>query len=200
VDGVRTRLLLVAGLCLALLAPAPALAEPSPTRPAAAFGWPLAGPPPVTRAFEPPARPFGPGHRGVDLAATPGASVLAAGDGVVAFAGMVAGRPVVSVDHPGGLRTTYEPVAPSVGAGQAVARGSAIGTLLAGHPGCPAAACLHWGVRRGETYLDPLALLRAVRIRLLPWRDENDERRGRRITVLGCRGTRSHCESAGSAS
>jgi murein DD-endopeptidase MepM/ murein hydrolase activator NlpD len=96
--------------------------------------------------------------------------VLAAGAGVVAFAGMVAGRPLVSVDHPGGLRTTYEPVDPTVAAGQAVARGSPIGTLLVGHPGCPAAACLHWGVRRGEVYLDPLTLLRAVRIRLLPWR------------------------------
>src|SRR3954453_1199592 len=89
VDGVRTRLLLVAVCFLALLAPAPALAEPSPGEPVAAFGWPLAGSPPVTRPFEAPLGPFGPGHRGVDLAAAPGAPVLAAGPGVVAFAGMV---------------------------------------------------------------------------------------------------------------
>jgi murein DD-endopeptidase MepM/ murein hydrolase activator NlpD len=82
----------------------------------------------------------------------------------------VAGRPVVSVDHPGGLRTTYEPVDPSVAAGRAVTRGSPIGTLLAGHAGCPAGACLHWGLRRGETYLDPLIALRPPRVRLLPWR------------------------------
>jgi murein DD-endopeptidase MepM/ murein hydrolase activator NlpD len=170
VDGVPARLLLTAVLCLALLAPAPAAADPPAAVPGAGWTWPLAGSPPVTRPFQAPAGPFGPGHRGVDLAAAPGATVLAAGDGVVAFAGMVAGRPVVSIDHPGGLRTTYEPVDPSVAAGQAVARGSPIGTLLAGHPGCPAAACLHWGVRRGETYLDPLALLLAVRVRLLPWR------------------------------
>jgi murein DD-endopeptidase MepM/ murein hydrolase activator NlpD len=94
--------------------------------------------------------------------------VEAAGDGVVVFAGMVAGRPVVSVDHADGLRTTYEPVQPTVAAGQIVARGSALGTLLAGHEGCPAAACLHWGLRRGETYLDPLALLRPPEVRLLP--------------------------------
>src|SRR4051794_5552172 len=166
VDGVRARLLLVA-LCLALV-PVPAAAEP--TDPAAPWTWPLAGRPAVTRPVSLPAGPFGPGHPGVDLAAAPGATVLAAGDGVVAFAGVVAGRPVVSIDHPGGLRTTYEPVDPSVAAGQAVARGSPVGTLLAGHPGCPAAACLHWGVRRGGTYLDPLTLLRAVRVRLLPWR------------------------------
>ena len=94
--------------------------------------------------------------------------MLAAGDGVVVFAGMVAGRPVVSVDHPGGLRTTYEPVDPAVGAGQAVARGSPLGTLLSGHAGCPAAACLHWGLRRGEEYLDPLLLVEPPRVRLLP--------------------------------
>jgi murein DD-endopeptidase MepM/ murein hydrolase activator NlpD len=82
---------------------------------------------------------------------------------------MVAGRPVVSIDHANGLRTTYEPVDPSVGAGQAVARASPIGTLSAGHAGCPDEACLHWGLRRGETYLDPLLLLRPPRVRLLPW-------------------------------
>ena len=122
----------------------------------------------VARPFEAPPHAYGPGHRGVDLAGAVGTSVLAAGDGVVAFAGMVAGRPVVSIDHANGLRTTYEPVDPSVGAGQAVARGSPIGVLTAGHPGCPTEACLHWGVRRGESYLDPLALLRPPRIRLLP--------------------------------
>ncbi|TFV58796.1 M23 family metallopeptidase [Geodermatophilus sp. DF01-2] len=122
----------------------------------------------VTRTFDPPPDRYGAGHRGVDLAGSPGSVVLAAGDGVVVFAGMVAGRPVVSVDHPGGLRTTYEPVDAVVGAGQVVARGSPLGTLAAGHAGCPAAACLHWGLRRGEVYLDPLGLLEPPEVRLLP--------------------------------
>jgi murein DD-endopeptidase MepM/ murein hydrolase activator NlpD len=94
--------------------------------------------------------------------------VLTAGDGVVMFAGMVAGRPVVSIDHADGLRTTYEPVDPSVAAGARVTRGSPIGTLAAGHAGCPVSACLHWGLRRGETYLDPMILLRLPDVRLLP--------------------------------
>jgi murein DD-endopeptidase MepM/ murein hydrolase activator NlpD len=123
----------------------------------------------VTRPFQPPPTPFAAGHRGVDLAGSPWTPVLAAGDGVVAFAGMVAGRPVVSIDHAGGLRTTYEPVDASVAAGMRVTRGSPVGTLAAGHVGCPVSACLHWGLRRGETYLDPLALLRPPRVRLLPW-------------------------------
>jgi murein DD-endopeptidase MepM/ murein hydrolase activator NlpD len=148
-------------------APAAWAAPPRPT--VALWGLPLAGNPLVTRAFAAPPGPYAAGHRGVDLAGAPGQPVLAAGAGVVAFAGLVAGRPVVSVEHPDGLRTTYEPVEPDVAAGQVVARGSPLGRLVAGHAGCPAEACLHWGLRRGEAYFDPLSLLRAPRVRLLPW-------------------------------
>jgi murein DD-endopeptidase MepM/ murein hydrolase activator NlpD len=164
----------------ATAAPAPSATVPAAPVLAAPWSWPLDGRPPVTRAFDAPASPYGPGHRGVDLAGTPGAPVLAAGAGVVVFAGRVAGRPLVSVDHPGGLRTTYEPVAPTVAAGQPVARGSPLGTLAAGHAGCPVQACLHWGLRRGETYLDPLALVRPPQIRLLPWNFRATEVPGQR--------------------
>ncbi|NYT93861.1 M23 family metallopeptidase [Salinispora sp. H7-4] len=133
-----------------------------------AFQWPLPGEPPVVRRFDPPPQPWLPGHRGVDLAATAGAPVLAAGDGVVTFAGAVAGRPVLTVIHAAGLRTTYEPVHSDVEVGTLVLAGVPIGRLRAGHPGCRAAACLHWGLRRGGTYLDPLALLGRGPVRLLP--------------------------------
>src|SRR5947209_1444726 len=85
--------------------------RPARFAPAAATGyrWPLDGRPAVVRAFAPPPRPWLPGHRGVDLGAAPGTIVRAAGAGTVSFAGRVAGRGVVSVAHPGGLRTTYEP-------------------------------------------------------------------------------------------
>lgn len=136
--------------------------------PATRFDWPLAGAPRPVRRFDPPPQPWLPGHRGVDLAATPGVAARAAGPGVVLFAGPVAGRPVVTVGHAGGLRTTYEPVRPELSAGARVTTGTPIGTLLAGHPGCPAQACLHWGLRRGDEYLDPLALLGLGPVRLLP--------------------------------
>jgi murein DD-endopeptidase MepM/ murein hydrolase activator NlpD len=136
--------------------------------PGAAFRWPLDGPPRPARRFEPPPQPWLPGHRGVDLVAAPAAVVRAAGPGVVLFAGPVAGRPVVSVGHAAGLRTTYEPVRPGVRAGDRVAAGAALGQLLPGHGGCPEPACLHWGLRRGEEYLDPLALLGLGPVRLLP--------------------------------
>ncbi|MEV4661516.1 M23 family metallopeptidase [Micromonospora echinofusca] len=134
----------------------------------ARFRWPLDGVPRPVRRFDPPPRPWLPGHRGVDLAAAPGATVRAAGAGTVLFAGLVAGRPVVTVGHADGLRTTHEPVSPTVRPGETLAVGAPLGALLAGHPGCPAPACLHWGLRRGAEYLDPLALLGLGPVRLLP--------------------------------
>ncbi|MGE3287917.1 MAG: M23 family metallopeptidase [Pseudonocardia sp.] len=125
-------------------------------------------PPAVLTPFDEPDFRFGRGHRGVDLAGTAGQPVLAAADGVVVHAGLLAGRGVVSVLHPDGLRTTYEPVTASVRSGAPVRRGAVLGTLDAGHPGCPG-ACLHWGVRRDRwDYLDPLVLLRPPHVRLLP--------------------------------
>jgi murein DD-endopeptidase MepM/ murein hydrolase activator NlpD len=125
----------------------------------------------VLRRFERPPAPWAAGHRGVDLGGTPGESVFAAADGVVIYAGQLADRPLVSIAHPSGLHSTYEPVAPTVQVGQRVSRGDPIGHLQPGHPHCTAAACLHWGLRRGEEYLDPLTLVTPHRIRLLPWQD-----------------------------
>lgn len=104
----------------------------------------------------------------MDLVAAPGAEVRAAGAGTVLFAGAVAGRPVLTVGHGDGLRTTYEPVRSRLAAGTRVDAGTPVGELLAGHPGCAAEACLHWGLRHGDDYLDPLALLGLGRVRLLP--------------------------------
>ena len=136
--------------------------------PADAFDWPLLPRPAVVRIFDNPEHNWLPGHRGVDLAGVAGQAVLSAGDGVVAFAGTVAGKPVVSVDHEGGLRTTYEPVDASVTVGRRVWRGSVLGTLASGHLGCIAVACLHWGLRRDGEYLDPLGLIHAEPLRLKP--------------------------------
>jgi murein DD-endopeptidase MepM/ murein hydrolase activator NlpD len=140
----------------------------SPTPTEGGWQWPLAGRPDVVRPFDPPETPYGPGHRWVDLGAVPGTGVVAAGGGVVGWAGVLAGRGVVSVRHPGGLRTTYEPLTPAVRAGEVVAAGERLGHLATGHLGCPRPACLHWGLLRGAMYVDPLALFRRGRVRLLP--------------------------------
>ena len=86
--------------------------------------------------------------------------------GRVTYAGVLAGRGVVVVSH-GALRTTYLPVHPTVAVGQSVKKGEAIGTLESGHA-CPGGACLHWGLKRGDQYLDPMSLLNLAPLRLLP--------------------------------
>jgi len=135
--------------------------------------WPLRpGAPVVTRIFDAPSPNWQRGHRGVDLAGAPGQVVYASAPGTVVFARMLAGRPVVSVEHPGGLRTSYEPVNPTVRAGQLVDVSSPLGRLAAGHSGCPTAACLHWGAMWGPAaragYVDPLGLLASTPVRLKP--------------------------------
>jgi murein DD-endopeptidase MepM/ murein hydrolase activator NlpD len=136
--------------------------------------WPLRPRPAVSRVFDAPSPDWQRGHRGVDLAAVPGQQVYAAGPGTVVFAGDLAGRPVVSIAHPGGLRTSYEPVVASVRQGQLVGAGTVLGELAAGHDGCPTQACLHWGAMWGPAtnadYVDPLGLLETTPIRLKPLR------------------------------
>ncbi|MFE3677833.1 murein hydrolase activator EnvC family protein [Streptomyces griseus] len=138
-----------------------------------ARSWPLAGRPAVLRGWEPPAGPYGPGHRGADLAAGPGARVLAAADGRVSFAGRVAGRGVVAVEVGGSgsppLRTTYEPVRALVEEGVSVRAGQPVGVLEDGPFHCDE-GCLHWGLRRGDAYLDPLSLLPPALLRKGPSR------------------------------
>ncbi len=150
----------------------------SPLVPAAAditrLEWPLRPRPPVVRAFDAPERNWQRGHRGVDLAGSAGQAVHAAAEGTVVFAGELAGRPVVSIAHPGGLRTSYEPVQATVRTGQLVSAGTVLGTLQAGHAGCAAPACLHWGAMWGPAaradYVDPVALVVTTPIRLKPLR------------------------------
>ncbi|MGA5796818.1 M23 family metallopeptidase [Streptomyces cellulosae] len=130
--------------------------------PAIGRTWPVGVRPQVLRGWEPPASVYGPGHRGVDLAAATGTPVRAVADGRVSFAGRVAGKGVVSVELAGTgdppLRTTYEPVRASVEEGAEVRAGEVIGTVEAGGSHCTA-PCVHWGLLRGEAYLDPLSLL-----------------------------------------
>ena len=117
--------------------------------------------------FDPPASRWGPGHRGVDLVGHPVATVRSALPGTVRFAGRIAGRGVVVVGH-GATRTTYEPVRATVTVGDRVAAGAPIGLLEVAGSHCFPAACLHWGWLRGTVYLDPLTLVGALPVRLVP--------------------------------
>ena len=148
------------------------LASAPPAHGDGRLDWPLRPRPAVLRVFDAPDPNWQRGHRGVDLAGVANQSVYAAAAGTVVFAGTLANRPLVSIAHPGGLRTSYEPVEALVRTGQLVAAGTVIGTLVTGHAGCAAAACLHWGAMWGRAanadYVDPLGLVVTTELRLKP--------------------------------
>lgn len=163
----RPELLLptLAALLVTFLAPAsaptPVASAPLASTPLAST-WPVGARPSVVRGWSPPATAYGAGHRGVDLAAAPGSAVRAVAPGRVSFAGRVAGRGVVAVELEGTgdppLRTTYEPVRATVKRGDTVAAGASVGFLERPMGHCPT-SCLHWGLLRARTYLNPLTLL-----------------------------------------
>ena len=132
------------------------------------FAWPLSPRPEVYRPFEQPRSQWSNGHRGVDLVAAVGQPVLSAGEGVVAFSGVVAGRGVITVRHSRGLRTSYEPVDIRLTSGAPVRRGARIGVVSATAGHCVPLTCLHWGAISERTYRDPLSLLGFGRPILLP--------------------------------
>lgn len=180
-------LLCVLGLALAFaLGPGIGAATPSSIRaedgptadarlavaatPARAWTAPAAGvrPGDVLRPFAAPERPWGRGHRGVDLAVSPGAAVLAPAAGTVVFAGTVVDRPVVTLEHADGTRSSLEPVEAAAPVGARLERGAPLGTVADASAHC-AVPCVHWGVRMPDgwrfgdatfdRYLDPLVLI-----------------------------------------
>ena len=126
--------------------------------------WPLEGAA-VTRPYVQPAHRYAPGHRGIDLRGR--GEVRSPADGVIAFAGPVAGRPVVTIDHGGGLVTTLEPVVTTLRPGDPVARGAPLGAITSGGHSAPGE--LHFGVRLDGESINPLLLLGGIpRAILLP--------------------------------
>lgn len=133
----------------------------------ARFSWPLrdASHDTVSSAFDPPPRPWLPGHRGVDLTAAPGRELLAPAAGTVAFSGSVGGKDVVTIRHRDGRTTTYEPAVATVPVGTALDRGDVFAHVEGGSDHC-GDGCLHWGLREDDGYADPAALTRPRRIAL----------------------------------
>lgn len=119
----------------------------APHRREAPTGYVLPVDVPVVDAFRAPSHRYGPGNRGWEFATRGGEPVRAVGAGVVVFAGWVAGRGVVSILHPDGLRSSVTGLTQVTSAlGAVVSAGEVVG--VAG-PG------LHLGFRRHGEYVDP---------------------------------------------
>jgi murein DD-endopeptidase MepM/ murein hydrolase activator NlpD len=173
------RIALVVLISLVLPARAQAAVQPG------SYVWPVRGE--VIRFFEAPETPYGSGHRGIDIASPFGTSFVAAQEGVVAFAGWVAGDLFISIDHPDGVRTTYSWLsAIGVKKGDAVARGQVIGNTGHGHPEV-STPHLHFGARIGKTYIDPMTLLEPGRVVGLIHLAPLDERPPTPRSVVGSR-------------
>ena len=150
-----TRWCIVLPLVLGLTWSAAAATEASPT--ADRWTWPVVGP--VLRPFDPPEDPYGAGHRGIDIATAVGTPTAAAQGGAVTFAGPIGGQLFVTIDHGGGLTSTYSWLsAIEVRKGQVVVQGERIGLTGVGHPG-GATPHLHLGAKLDGAYVDPMSLL-----------------------------------------
>jgi hypothetical protein len=151
------RVTVVAALIAVVVASVPHAAGATRTR-ADNASWARPVPGAVTRPFVAPQSRYGPGHRGVDLAAPPGTPVVASGDGVVAFAGDVAGSLHVVIAHAGGLKTGYSFLSRvDVASGARVKRGVRVG-LAGGAGDAHAVGVLHFSLRVNESYVDPMVL------------------------------------------
>jgi murein DD-endopeptidase MepM/ murein hydrolase activator NlpD len=139
-----------------------ALVLTTPAAAASTYRPPVAAP--VVDGFRLPYGPYGAGNRGLEYATTPGQPVRAIGDGLVVFAGKVAGNLAVTVLHPDGLRSSYSYLAEAlVKVGARVTTGTVIGT---------AGERLHLGVRAGGSYLDPATLFTSTGVHLVPLEDD----------------------------
>lgn len=160
---------LAAALLFAMSAASSASAATAPAPPDLAergWVWPVA-PVRIVAPWVAPAHEYGPGHRGIDLAHGAGAEVKAPAPGVVAFAGAVAGRGVITLDHGDGLVTTLEPVETALAPGTVVARGDPVGMVSTGGHAAP--GTVHFGVRWDGAYINPMLLLGGIpRAVLLP--------------------------------
>ena len=117
--------------------------------------------------FDLPIKAFSSGHRGVDYLATFNSPVMAAADGVITHAGLIANRWTITVTH-NNLRTTYEPVKPIIIFGEFVKQGQIIGYLQQTGSHCFPESCLHLGLKEGKTYLNPSIKNNRNYPRLLP--------------------------------
>lgn len=137
---------------------------PDPT----SWTWPVAGPQVLLHPFDGPSKRWLPGHRGVDLAGWQGSTVRSVEVGVVSYSGEIDGVGIISVLHPGGILSTYQPVLDRLPRGSSVSRGQRLGSLDDQDSHCWPVTCLHLGARVGRDYIDPMLLLRPWEVSLLP--------------------------------
>lgn len=132
----------------------------------AQFIWPV-HPAVVVKKFNGPAHRWEPGHRGVDIAAVEGTPLTAPASGFISFAGIVAGKSVVSIRH-GRFTLTFEPAQTELPIGTPLVKGAPFATVVGLSDHCTG-VCVHWGVKDAKrNYTDPARKVRKEKIVLKP--------------------------------
>ncbi len=150
--GVMMSRFLLLTAMLGVLAVPPASAQPASGTSCVGLSPPVDAE--VLRIYQPTGRYSG--HWGIDFEDGEAQPVRAAAHGRVTFAGTVAGNLTVSVDHGGGLRTSYSFLdEAAVATGQRVRRGGVIGEAAGEYDH----GLVHFSVRRNGVYVDPEPLL-----------------------------------------
>jgi murein DD-endopeptidase MepM/ murein hydrolase activator NlpD len=128
-----------------------------PKAPSTAWHWPLLGP--ITQRFGESLTRYGV-HNGLDINGETGDPVRAARGGRVVVAGSYdrCGGLQVHIDHGDGLVSWYRHLSRiDVEEGTLVEAGTVIGRV--GNTGCSLGSHLHFGIRKGSTFVDPLDYL-----------------------------------------
>jgi murein DD-endopeptidase MepM/ murein hydrolase activator NlpD len=138
--------------------PAPTV-RPAPTSTPAPRGWrwPLLGP--ITQRFGESLTRYG-YHYGIDIDGETGDRIRAARRGRVVVAGRYdqCGGLEVHIDHGAGLSSWYRHLSRvDVAKGTLVEAGTVIGRV--GDTGCSFGSHLHFAIRKGSTFVDPLDYL-----------------------------------------
>jgi murein DD-endopeptidase MepM/ murein hydrolase activator NlpD len=113
-------------------------------------------------------------HNGIDFAASPGTPVYASASGVIKSAGDSGpcGN-MVQIEHSGGLVTAYchlSKFAPGINAGTRVETRQLIG--FSGQSGRVTGPHLHFAAKRGDIFIDPMAL-RLDAFKVIPPQDRD---------------------------
>lgn len=130
----------------------------------------------VINQYAAPLTEYGAGHRGIDLPASIGTTVISPVSGEISFSGQVGYRDSISIKFAGSMWASVEPVCSDIAEGTFVNTGDPIGTVCQANPNykwhCEI-NCIHFGTRTEAGYFSPLALIGGLPgSRLVPLGDQ----------------------------
>lgn len=127
---------------------------------------PLELPVNLVNIYRQPNSDYSAGHRGIDYQVSTGDPVLAPADGQIWFSGKVVNRFLISIKHPDGTLSEFEPVCTDLNKGERVFLGQQIGQVCEAdeeyRQHCATVKCLHFSIRVNGEYLSPQVFIGGI--------------------------------------